>query len=202
MSDDGTRGTAVLRASEACAALYIARGTTDLTVAEIAAAIGISQRTFYRYFPIKAETVSPLFAWTTATFDRAVADAPASESVPGILRSGFRAMLGGEVADRTRGLFPHVFGDQEMWSVFLRHVHDGERSLAPVLAARLELEAGSVEARAAAAAVASSTRIALEGMVTDGRDPEELFATTLEAFAAGPLRALPATRTVASPAPA
>lgn len=42
------REGARLRASEKCCALFIARGTTDLTITEIASEIGISQRTLDR----------------------------------------------------------------------------------------------------------------------------------------------------------
>lgn len=60
----------------------------------------------------------------------------------------------------------------------MRRVHDGELSVAPVLAPRLGLAADSVAARAAAAAVASSIRIALEDMVTAGADPEIAYVRT------------------------
>jgi AcrR family transcriptional regulator len=180
--------SARLRAAEACCALYIARGTTDITIADIALAIGVSQRTFYRYFPIKAESVSPIFDWTTRAFNAAVAGAPPAQPVQDVLKHGFRGMLGGPVAERTAALFPLVFADREMWSVFLRHVHDGERQITPILAPRLGLASDSVAARAAAAAVASATRIALEGMVTQHLDAETLFAETISAFASGALR--------------
>ena len=177
-----------LRASEACCALYVSRDTTDLTVAEIASAVGISQRSFYRYFPIKAESVSPVLDWTTRTFNEAVQDAPADTPVREVLRDAFRAMLGGAVAERTRTLFPLIFADPEMWSVFLRKVHNGERSLSPVLAPRLGLDPSSLASRASAATVASATRLALELMVTDGADPEERFMQVLDTFSSGAVR--------------
>lgn len=177
-----------LRASERCCELFVERGTTDLTIAEIARAVEVSERTFYRYFPIKAESVSPLFDWTTTRFDEAVTSAAPDAGVADVLLAAFRAALGGPVAARTRSLFPLVFADAEMWSVFLRKVHDGERSLAPLLAPRLGLTPDSVAARAAAAAVASATRIALETMVTTGADPEAVYAQTIDAFASGAVR--------------
>jgi len=176
--------TAVLRASEACCALFVARGSTQLTVAEITDAIGISARSFHRYFPIKAECVKPVFDWTTATFNEHVSSA-SGDSVHELLVTGFARMLGGDVKERTRTLFPLVFRDEEMWSVFLRAVHVGESTLAPALAARLGVAADSTQGRAAAAAVATATRLALEEMVERGVDPEESFATYLTRFGAG-----------------
>jgi AcrR family transcriptional regulator len=178
------RDDARLRAAEACCALYIERGTTDLTIAEIAAAIGISQRTFYRYFAIKAESVKPVFDWTTATFNGFIANAPEAPIRP-LLVDGFQAMLGGTNAERTRRLFPLVFHDPEMWSVFLRAVHFGETSLEPALAPRVGAVAGSIRSRAAAAAVATATRLALEDMVVRGSDPAAAFASFIDAFKLG-----------------
>ncbi|WP_430593222.1 TetR/AcrR family transcriptional regulator [Humidisolicoccus flavus] len=174
-----------LQCAEACSALYIERGTTDLTIAEIAASVGVSERTFYRYFPIKAESVSPIFDWTTAAFNAAVAAAPPEASARDALLAAFRAGISGAKLARSRALFPLVFADEQMWSVFLRKVHDGERTLAPVLAPRLHEPADSIASRIAAAAVASATRIALENMVVDGDDPESRFIELLDGFGAG-----------------
>ncbi|NYD71063.1 TetR/AcrR family transcriptional regulator [Herbiconiux flava] len=175
---------AMLRASEATCALFIERGTTKLTVAEITRSIGVPVRTFHRYFASKAECVKPLFDWTTATFNEHVRDAPAG-SLDELLRTGFERMLGGAVAERTRLLFPLVFRDDEMWSVFLRSVHLGELSLVPSIAARLGVDPASSSARVAAAAVASATRLALEDLVADGADPAAAFALHLQHFGAG-----------------
>ena len=177
-----------LRASERCCDLFVQRGTTDLTVAEIASAIGISQRTFYRYFPTKAESVSPVFDWTTAQFNEAISAAEPDTPLSEILSAAFRTSLGDTKADRTRALFPLVFADLEMWAVFLRKVHDGERSLARVLASRLGLDVDDLAARAAAASVASATRIALEVMVTNGTDPEHVYVQMIDAFTTGTIR--------------
>lgn len=162
-----------------------------MTIAEIAQEIGISQRTFYRYFPIKAESVGPVFDWSIRRFNAVIVDADPDLALTEVLRVAFRASLLGESADRTRQLFPLVFHDSEMWSVFMRKVHDGELSVAPLLAPRLGLAADSIAARTAAAAVASSIRIALEDMVTAGADPETTYMQTLTQFTAGTLVAAP-----------
>ncbi|MGW7293202.1 TetR/AcrR family transcriptional regulator [Streptomyces xiamenensis] len=180
------RDDATMRASEKCCELYISRGTTSLTVAELTAAIGISARSFHRYFPTKADTVQPVFDWTTDTFNTHVRTAPPGP-LTGVLRDGFRVMLGGPHAARTRALFPLVFADPGMWSVFLRAVHHGETTLAEALAPRLGSAPDAVSTRTAAAAVASATRLALEGMARTGQDPEPLFDAHLDAFASGVL---------------
>lgn len=157
----------------------------------IASEIGISQRTFYRYFPVKAESVGPVFDWSIRRFNAVIVETDPDIALTEVLRLAFRASLLGESAERTLQLFPLVFRNSEMWSVFMRRVHDGELSVAPVLAPRLGLAADSVAARAAAAAVASSIRIALEDMVTAGADPEIAYVRTLAQFTSGPLVATP-----------
>ncbi|GAA4729943.1 hypothetical protein GCM10023350_11480 [Nocardioides endophyticus] len=181
------REGARLRASERCCALFSARGTTDLTIAEIVSEIGISQRTFHRYFPIKAESVGPVFDWSIRRSNAVIVEADPNLALTEVLRRAFRASLLGESAERTRQLFPLVFRDSEMWSVFIRKVHDGELSVAPLLAPRLGLAADSIAARAAAAAVTSSIRIALEHMVTADADPETAYVQTLAQFTSGAL---------------
>jgi AcrR family transcriptional regulator len=177
-----------LHVAERCSALFIDRGTTDLPIADIAAAVEISQRTFHRYFPIKAESLGPLFdsmiRRSNAVIHASTPHAPLAQ----VLRAAFRSSLLSADAPRADELFPLVFRDPEMWSVFIRKLHDGERSVTPILAPRLGLPADSVAARAAAAAVASSIRVALEAMVTSGADPETIYAQTLEEFTSGPLR--------------
>ncbi len=64
------------RLKQAALALYLERGYADVTVAEIAAAAGLTRRTFFRYFPDKREI---LFAGAHTFQDAvvtAVTDAP------------------------------------------------------------------------------------------------------------------------------
>ncbi|MGI4896244.1 MAG: TetR family transcriptional regulator [Janthinobacterium lividum] len=177
-----------LQVSERCCDLFVTVGTTDLPIAEIAPAVGISQRTFYRYFPIKAESIGPLLDSAIRSSNAVIAQSDPGLALPEVLSAAFCASLLGAVTARTRGLFPLVFHDPEMWSVFMRKLHDGERSVVPILAPRLGLAADSIAARAAAAGAASAIRVALEAMVTSGADPEDVHLQMLTAFSAGVLR--------------
>jgi len=177
-----------LRAAELACGFFVANRTTLLPVTEIARAAGISRRTFHRYFPTKAESVAPLFDESIRKSNAVIAGADPGTPILSVLIAAFESSLFGTDATRTRALMPLVFGDQEMWAVFMRHLHDGERSVAPLLAPRLDLPSDSLAARTAAAAVASAIRIALEEMVTSGSDPLAVYVESLAQFEEGPLR--------------
>lgn len=184
-SRNAARDDARLAASISCVGFYIEHGTTDVTVARLAEAAGISQRTFHRYFPIKAESVAPVFEWMTVTFEQSIVSAPADRAILDVLRDAMEVMLHGEFRERTAPFFSLVFADAEMWSVFLRKLHDGEHTLIPVLTSRLGSAPTTLRARSAAAAVATATRLALESMVTDGADPVTQFELVIETFSPG-----------------
>lgn len=170
-----------LRVSEECCELYLARGTTQLTVADIAGAVGVSERTFYRYFPVKADSIAPVFDTMTETMNTAVL-AHLAAPIRDVIVDAFDAMFSTRITSRAREIFPLVLADPEMWGLFLRKVHDGETALAPFLAARLNLSVDSNRARAAAAAIASATRIAIERLGTSDVNLTTEFAGLLDAF--------------------
>ncbi|MCK8645569.1 TetR/AcrR family transcriptional regulator [Mycobacterium colombiense] len=78
------RRAAELRMEIALAArnLFLAEGSTSVTVERICAAVGIAPRTFHRHFPVKEDVVMPLFqrfgALSIEVLDNAV---PTSDTV-------------------------------------------------------------------------------------------------------------------------
>jgi AcrR family transcriptional regulator len=192
---------AVLAASEACIAAFIAAGSTRIPVIDLAAAARIPERTFYRWFPTKADALRPVFAWGTREFGRVIRESPSDLATA--LDEAFDAILWGGLEARTRGLFPLVFADPASWSVFLHAVQAGDRLIAPIFAERLgvdpETETGGSEARAAAAAASSAVRLALEHLVATGEDPRPEYSRVIAAFRHGPLREPTARATHAAP---
>jgi AcrR family transcriptional regulator len=185
-----------LAVSERCCVYFMAEGTTQRPVADIAAAAGISERTFHRYFPVKAESVYPVFEAMTARKNAFVIAHP-HLPMRELLAGAFESMFASPVTARASELFPLVFADPEMWALFLRKVHDGETSLAPLLAERLGIPAEDDRARAAAAAVASSIRIALERLSATGpnsaksADIAATFIRMIDAFGSALFEAAP-----------
>ncbi|MEV4420006.1 TetR family transcriptional regulator [Patulibacter sp. NPDC049589] len=160
----------MLEASEAVCLFYVQRGSVAFKGDELADAAGLSERTFYRYFPTKHEAVRPVLDWgSTLLADtiRTRTDLAISEAVI----AGFDLGVGGEHAARTRGLFPLLFRDAGLRAVLLQAFHDGEELVRPALAERLGVDAPSVRARVASATTFAVIRVALEELIDAGRDP-------------------------------
>jgi 3-oxoacyl-[acyl-carrier protein] reductase len=173
------RARAVLEASERACWYFIERGDTSATVADVAAAVGLNERTFYRYFATKPDVVRPVLDWGAATMADRIAEHPELSVKEAALRS-FDETLGGELAERTRGLFPLLFADPALRSVLLAVYCDAEDELRLALSRRTGLDPLSGPLRLAAATLVAVTRVAIEIHVETGRDPVEALRSCLE----------------------
>ncbi len=80
------------RLQDAALALYRERGYDQTTTAEIAARAGVTERTFFRYFPDKREVLFEEDPRLRPTLSAAVAEAPAALAPLEVLRLAFRAI--------------------------------------------------------------------------------------------------------------
>ena len=71
--------------------LFVERGYDEVTVDEIAAAAGISARTFFRYFPSKSDVLRQHQRFLFDRLTRTLAARPRSESPSVALRKAFQA---------------------------------------------------------------------------------------------------------------
>ena len=178
---------AARRASDECARLYVELNSTDLPVAEVAERVGVAERTFYRYFPRKRDTIRPLLESMTekiAASIRNSGDLPLEQ----VLVLAFTQAFGEDREEQTRRLFPLIFRDSELYAALLQVVHEGEPLLRPAIAERLNVSADSVQARAAAALFVSAILTALDAMVNAGSDPFTTFSSFISAASDNPLR--------------
>src|ERR1017187_5184371 len=67
--------------AEAAAALFSERGYPGTTIDDIAAAVDVSPRTFFRYFPTKEDLVVAIGATSLDQFFEALKDRPPQESL-------------------------------------------------------------------------------------------------------------------------
>lgn len=153
------RDQAVLDASRASLGLFVSEGRVDQSVRQLALHAGLSERTFYRYFPRKEEVIRPYFL---AGLDLVVAtvrdmDGPLVALIP----QAVAPLLEGAHAQQGGVLLRLVEGDEALRGVWLQVLEQAERELGAVVAARAGLAEHSVEARLAGAVIVAAGRVAL-----------------------------------------
>jgi Transcriptional regulator len=181
------QAAAALRASARCAQLYLEHGSTQLTAAEIAAGIGVAERTFYRHFPHKRYTIRPLLDESSTIMAASIREST-ELGIEQSLVKAFQDAFGGTREELTRRLYPLVFRDAGMWAVLLQAVYDGAAIVRPAIAERLGVLPENVRARTAASIFVAAILMCLEIMVEDGTDPLETFPAALSAATSNPFR--------------
>jgi AcrR family transcriptional regulator len=174
------RDARLLDASEKCIAVFVARNSTDITVTELCAAIGLAERTFYRYFPTKAQTILPVFEEMTRRFTASIESGP--PQLVRALHDAFVANVIGLAAGDIVTFFRLIRADHDLWSSFLEVIQRAELALAAPIGRRLGHDPGDIGSRAGAIAVVSASRLALEAAAADGADPVEVFDSYVAAF--------------------
>jgi AcrR family transcriptional regulator len=172
----------MLEASRAVIGLFLRERTSDFTVRELAAHAGLSERTFYRYFPRKEDAIRPA---VDAGLARIVSDmraAPRGQSLPEALVEAHNRSLAEGGAMNWENLLPVLNETESLRAVWLQILTDAEVALAHVVAERLGLAPDSQRARLAGAVLATAGRLALEQQFSAGRrrDPGEVLAEYLE----------------------
>ena len=72
--------------------LFAQRGYDAVTVADICAAADIAPRTFFRYFPTKDDVLAEPARQMAARLSAAIADAPAEQPDPAVLRAALHEL--------------------------------------------------------------------------------------------------------------
>jgi AcrR family transcriptional regulator len=171
----------MLEASRAVIALFVRERRSDFSVKELAAEAGLSERTFYRYFPRKEDAIRP---YVDAGLARLVSDVrAASRSRPlreALVEAHAAAFHQGGTGD-LEALLPVLHGTESLRAVWLQVVTDAEVAFARVVAERLGLPPDSVQARLAGAVLVTAGRLAMEQPFAGGGrgDPGEVFSRCL-----------------------
>lgn len=157
------RAATLLDISSVAVALFAEQGAQQCTVADIARAAGVSERTFYRYFATKEQVIAPALAAGMRTSQEVLAARPADEPLLDSLRASFEAaLLDNERAPHVRRFLAAMLDDDALYAVWLHVVHDAEEGIGAELAARTGLPPGSTDVALTAACVAVAFRITLE----------------------------------------
>lgn len=154
--------------SEAALALFEDQGIAATTIGDIARAAGISERTFFRYFSSKEETVLDFQHWFDAPTRAWLAGAPSPENLleqlEEVCAGVLRRLDGPErpAADRLRRIRSLMKSEPSLRAVSA--MIDGEQAfaLADRIVATFDGRVSPVEARLAAEIVGMGLRAACE----------------------------------------
>ncbi len=144
------------------ARLFVERGFAAVTVQDIAAATGVSPRTFHRYFPSKADVVHPgLYEGMRIFLRRVEAIAPETPLVEGLVDALDAMVEEPRTAwdDQLRELAVSLPALRPAW---LRVHEECAGDLQPLLAQRIGLQHDPVVARYVSFSVVTACRLGME----------------------------------------
>jgi AcrR family transcriptional regulator len=169
--------------------LFGERGFDQVTVDEIAGAVGISSRTFFRYFETKEDLVLQYQRRIHARLVEAFMARPPGEGAVTALRQAYLATSHVEAADREQVLATNRFLPQ---SRTLRVRTHGERiddraEVMAELARRLGRGADDADIETIAVAMSAAASAAFQRWLADGGlgDPAQQIARSLDVLMSG-----------------
>ncbi|RAS67169.1 TetR family transcriptional regulator [Lentzea atacamensis] len=124
--------------------LFVEQGYDATTVDEIAAAVGMSQRSFFRYFSSKEDVVLVKFEAVGAMLADVLANRPAEEDAWTALRRAFDVIVGPTERDPRHGLVLLRITSQApaLRARVLEEQTNWQELLAPLVARRMQQPAG------------------------------------------------------------
>lgn len=157
----------LLSASQRCADVFIDADGAGAKVSDLAAAARMSDRTFYRYFPTKEDSLRPLFDDGLHRYVDAVASQPAGNFADAVI-AAVRATFPDNTDAHTAALMAMVFRDPTLRRVWLQASFDAAQLLRPGIAALTGADEDSVETSALAGQAALVVVLAIERLVRHG----------------------------------
>ncbi len=176
-SADNDREQAVLDASRAVLALYLRDGHTDHPVRALAAHTGLSERTFYRYFPRKEDALRPYLGAGLAQVVAGLTAASADRPLHAALLPAHAGLLDLAVHFDLPAILAVLRGTERHRAVWLQLLDDAEQAFTALVATRLGLAPGALQARLAGALIVAAGRTALLG--DHPGPPSAVFAEAL-----------------------
>ncbi len=156
----------LLAISQRCADVFVAAGGTRATVADLAAAARMSERTFYRYFPTKEDSLRPVFDDGLNRYVTALADQPIPGDAPSAIMRAIEQTFAGDDEVHTRALMGAVVDDPALRRIWLEASYEAAQRLRPHIAALIE--ADDVTTSVVAGQAALLVVVAIEQLVRTG----------------------------------
>lgn len=142
------------------------RGLASVRVPDIAAAAGVSTRTFNNYFPSKEAAIVWPTTLRTARLAETVTSQPASEPLAQVLADAVAGLYGdsetdGLPADWTRDFRALAAAEPALHGEYLKAASAAETALADAIAHRTGTEPGTLQALVLAGIVVAAERAAI-----------------------------------------
>ncbi|MFV6028637.1 TetR/AcrR family transcriptional regulator [Streptomyces sp. NPDC056264] len=186
----GPKGTRTREAlGEAALRLVLERGPAGVSVEDVTDAVGVSRRTFSRYFRSKEEAVLDGFRADCARINEALAARPASETPLTAYRAALRSWLADPVTpawhrrDGVREILRLAETDAPLRAVLRRVLLEGEAASVRLVAARIGTDPEHDLRPAVAVGSGAATLLAATRAWVLGGPREALPALVEEAFA-------------------
>lgn len=156
------KGDERLAVARCAAKLFLDKGFAATSGSDIAAAAGLSERTIWRYFRNKESCVAPLYAKIWNGFAEQLSRWPREASIEDHLDTCYdlENQTSEEIADGVLmvRLIAAMPEEPDLRAFWLLSYHDGEDSMATVIADRLNRSKHDFEVRLCAAAVMGAVR--------------------------------------------
>ncbi|GAA3647091.1 TetR family transcriptional regulator [Lentzea atacamensis] len=171
--------------------LFAEQGVAATSGEQIAQAAGVSERTFWRYFPHKESCVEPLLTKMVDAFCVVLRAWPPELELIDHLREAYTPVLDSASDEDVEAVLEVVrltHGEPALRAAYLMLRERAEDALADVLAKRLDLPPTAIEVKVQAAAMSAVLKVAtddvaqasVEGVTQAGLDGHrEQLATTL-----------------------
>jgi AcrR family transcriptional regulator len=166
----------LLGLARACADVFVAAGDSSPTVATLVAAAGMSERSFHRYFPTKADCLRPIFDDGNQAYAAALAAQPAERSLGEAVVAAFVESNDAMSDDDARAFMRTVFGDLQLRRVWLEASYATAEVLRPAVAARIGADEHAVATTVGCGQAIVLAISALAHMVEDGLTAHEAAA--------------------------
>jgi AcrR family transcriptional regulator len=169
--------------------LFREQGVEATSAEQIAAAVGLSVRTFWRYFRSKEACVEPLLTLSVDAFVDTVRRWPADLSLEQHLVQGYRPAEQAAPGDLEAAMAVIAMspGEPALRAIWLVIYERAEPVLAQVIAERLGRAPGELAVRVQAATLAAALRIASEDLAAGVGDPVARLSDAIRAATHGVL---------------
>lgn len=114
----------LLAISRQSAAVFVEAGGSSPTVACLAETAGISERTFYRYFPTKEDVLRPVFDAGNHAFATALTAQPRRTELADAVVNAFDLTFASSTDAEARDLMTVVFADPALRRIWLQAAYE------------------------------------------------------------------------------